>query len=162
MFIVLDYTLRVFELRPYNNLVNQLSYKGFTLVEILSIITIVSVLSIAIIPRFVLFHSSVSESKANLIGALTTARQVAIFASEQSSPIQFILQENTMSIRKKDKDIKYSGIIYPNRLGKNIKHTPETLVLTFNTLGETQQVNITLNSNIMSESIVVYSTGYVQ
>lgn len=141
---------------------SQSHLKGFTLVEILAIITIVGSLSVVITPRLPLFHSSLNESKTTLINSLTIARQIAMFSSEQNDQVRFILQNNTIRIRKGDVDIKHSGVSYSDHLGQGIKHTPETLVLHFNTLGETQKTKITLSANTHSESVEVHSTGYIQ
>lgn len=141
---------------------NRLSIKGFSLVEILAIITIASVLSLMIAPRLTLFHSDVLKSKSTLTSALSLARQLAIFSSQPNDLIQLSLQNNAISIRKNNIDIKSLGIIYPKLLNQGITHKPDNLLLTFNALGETQTTTISLVSSQSNETVVIYKTGYLE
>lgn len=136
--------------------------KGFTLVEILAVITTVSVISVVILPRLSLSNPTVNESKASLITALTTARQLAMFSSDKTNSVQFILDNNTMSIRKGNQDVTSAGINYPNSLHADVEHSPASILVNFNTLGETKGTNITLHIGDKTESVIVHPTGYIQ
>ena len=87
---------------------------------------------------------------------------MAMFSTEPDAEVQFILSENTITIRKNDNNSNDLGIYYTNTISKNIQHKPNNLILRFNSLGETQKTKINLSS-INSEALVnIYSTGYIE
>jgi len=87
---------------------------------------------------------------------------MAMFSTEPDAEVQFILSENTITIRKNNNNSNDLSIYYTNTISKNIQHKPNNLILRFNSLGETQKTKINLSS-INSEALVnIYSTGYIE
>jgi len=119
-------------------------------------------MSIVIIPRLSFSPSSLNETKINLINALTSARQMAMFSAKPNTQLQFVLSDNMMSIRNNNKVIKHLGNLYRGNINQQITHIPENLILNFNSVGETQKTKIILRSKTDEESLVIYSTGFIQ
>jgi len=137
-------------------------HKGFSLIELLAIITIMGVLSVLVIPRLSFTQPDLFQSRVHLVQALNTARHTALFSSTRADRVQLSLSNNTISIRKNMVDINRSGVHYSNILLGNVRHEPQSILLSFNNLGETQAKKISLFLGDQREDIVIHSTGFVQ
>ena len=135
---------------------------GFTLVEAMATITIISGLYFFVVPRIAIFQETLVKPKVTLVNSLTIARQVAMFSAKNDESIEFILKNNAIMITKNGEDIKSLGIHYPDMITAEVSHDPDVIFLAFNSLGEVQPVVITLTSIKKSDSIRIHSTGYIE
>jgi MSHA pilin protein MshC len=132
---------------------------GFTLVELVSIIVILGVMSIALVSRMGSSSTApIQSSRDDLIAALFFAQQQAMMRSN----IKLVLTTNTISVEENNIPIKVTSDYYPLVVAKGVTLTPVTLI--YDKLGRTTPTNITLtgsgNSSGVSARVRVEASGY--
>lgn len=133
--------------------------KGFTLVELITVIVIVSVL--AVTARNMFGHSrsqELSTSRDLIVAAMFTAQQLAM---SQTREVEVVLGGNRVDILLSDTSVAFAGVQYPIDLRPG--QTVSNHTLEFDRLGRTTATDITLNQGAAaSVTIEVSSSGFSQ
>lgn len=133
--------------------------RGFSLIELITVMILLSILSITLFTRMGPVHAAAVQSgRDDVIAALFFAQQQAMMRSK----IKVVITTNTISVNEGDESIKVSNDYYPLEMPKGVTLTPATL--TYDKLGRTTATDITLtgsgNSNGVSAKIRVDVSGY--
>jgi MSHA pilin protein MshC len=135
------------------------SLRGFTLIELISVMILVGVLSVALFSRLGNVHSaSVQSGRDDLIAALFFAQQQAMMRSN----ITLVVDANSISVNENNNPIKVAADHYPLAMPNGVSLSPITLA--YDKLGRTTATNITLtgsgNSSAVSAIVRVEASGY--
>ena len=143
-------------------------HRGFTLVELIAVMTIVSVISATAIVR--LMPSAMFELQAardQTIAALFHAQQKALYTPHA---LRVILAAGVIDIRQDDNDdglfsssesIRVGAVQYPLTLVNGVQVSTHTL--NYNSLGETSSDTlITVSKASKSVAISVSASGFAQ
>jgi prepilin-type N-terminal cleavage/methylation domain-containing protein len=142
--------------------------RGFTLIEILIVIVMISLISLVAIPRFATGNGRRNMESARLrtAAALSTARQAAI---QKGEPVVFTVISDSVIVKLKAAT-DTSNILSPIPLYTLYKVHAETnadpLIIEFNARGFANSGNRTViqlkRTGVANDSIVIRSTGMVQ
>ena len=135
--------------------------QGFSLLELLAVLVIVGSLSVFVLPHFN-FSSHSSMTLATFSQAVKTARSVSLYSINGQEELVLFMQGNKISIRKNDIDISTLGISYPTSTGDATLQAPKSLVLRFNTLGETQTKELVFVAKAEEIRATIHSTGFLE
>lgn len=135
--------------------------KGFTLVELISVIVLVGVLSVTVFYRLASVNSvSVQSGRDDVIAALFFAQQQAMMRSN----ITLVIAANSVSVNESGTPILVSNNYYPLTMPAGVSLSATTTTLIYDKLGRTTAGTITLtgtgNSSGASASIRVEASGY--
>ena len=130
---------------------------GFTLIELISTLVLVGVLSVTLLFRLGNVHSSaIQSSRDDLIAALFFAQQQAMMREN----ISLVITSNSITVNENN-----APIVVPNNplpLPNGVAVTP--VVLNYDKLGRTTATTITLtgsgNSSGVSTRVRVEASGY--
>lgn len=136
-------------------------HRGFTLIELVTVIVLVGVVSIALFSRLGSAGTApVQSGRDDLIAALFFAQQQAMMRSD----ITLVLTANSVSVNENGIPIEVSSDFYPLTMPAGVTLTPATLTLTYDKLGRTAATDITLtgsgNSSGATANIRVEASGY--
>ncbi len=132
---------------------------GFTLIELIAVMILVSILSIALFSRIGSAGSSpIQSGRDDLIAALFFAQQTAMMRPN----ITVVIDASSVSVNENNVPIHLSAEHYPLAMPKGVTLSPITL--TYDKLGRTTATNITLtgsgNSSGVSARVRVEASGY--
>ena len=135
--------------------------RGFTLVEILIVIVMISVLGLVAIPRFANANArrQMESARLRVMAAVATARQAAI---QKGEPVNFMLDNDSVTVK-----VGTQNLMSPVKLMTvyKVKGQPN-VTLTFNARGflspMTRQVIALTRSDVPADSVVISKTGMVQ
>ena len=135
--------------------------QGFTLIELITVMILIGVVSVALISRIGSANTAAIQSgRDDLIAALFFAQQQAMMRSD----ITLELTANSVSVNENGSPIKVGSDFYPLTMPVGVAITPNPLSLTYDKLGRTTQVAITLtgsgNSSGVSATVQVEASGY--
>ena len=135
--------------------------QGFTLIELITVMILIGVVSVALISRIGSANTAAIQSgRDDLIAALFFAQQQAMMRSD----ITLELTANSVSVNENGAPIKVGSDFYPLTMPVGVAITPNPLSLTYDKLGRTTQVAITLtgsgNSSGVSATVQVEASGY--
>ena len=133
--------------------------RGFTLIELMAVMILVGILSVALFSRMDFSRvSAVQSSRDDLIAALFFAQQQAMMRPN----ITVVISANSVSVNDAGTPIVVSSNSYPLAMPTGVTLTPATL--TYDRLGRTAPVNINItgsgNSAGTSARIRVETSGY--
>ncbi|HCS64148.1 MAG TPA: hypothetical protein DIW64_08730 [Cellvibrio sp.] len=133
--------------------------QGFTLVELVTVIILVGILSVVLLTRLSSTGATTVQSgRDDLIAALFFAQQQAMMRSN----ITLVLTANSVSVNENNIPIKVSSDFYPLTMPAGVTLTPATL--TYDKLGRTAATDITLtgsgNSSGVTANVRVEASGY--
>lgn len=141
--------------------------KGFSLIELIAVMVIVSIISVTAIVR--LMPSSLFElqsARDQVLAALFHAQQKALFAP---SSVRIILLGGVVDIRVDENDdglfpgsesVRVGAVQYPLTLVSGAQVSTHTL--NYDSLGETAATAITVSKSSKSVSIAVSASGFAQ
>lgn len=134
----------------------QKSERGFTLIELITVMILISILSVSLFSRLGSVNSAnIQAGRDDLIAALFFAQQAAMARSN----IQLILSTNSVSVTENGTPIKVHAQGYPLALPSGVTATPVTL--SYDKLGRTTATTIVLNATGgLSASITLEASGY--
>ena len=146
----------------------RLARRGFTLPEILIVIVLISLLSLAAIPRFAVANGrrQMQSAKMRVAAAAATARAAAIQKGQQ---VRFMIKSNRVTVIAAAKDT--ITLVSPVPLDTLYKVTAtgftDSLVVNFSSrgfaLGFDNSTTITLKRpGVPTDSVVLTKTGMVQ
>ena len=130
--------------------------RGFTLIELITVIILVSIISVSVFSRLGSVSSAnLQASRDDIIAALFFAQQTAMARSN----IQLIVTANSVSVTENGTPIVVHSKGYPLTLASGVTATAASL--TYDKLGRTSATTIGLSSTSgASASIVVEASGY--
>ena len=117
---------------------------GFTLLELVVVITLLGILSISAFSRFADEDTfAVRVEQESLIAALNQAQQLAIIGQT----VQFVISSSSVyRVRSGGADFALGGISYPYNVHRDVSLSPASLTLSYDNLGRTLVTSIVLNS----------------
>jgi MSHA pilin protein MshC len=132
---------------------------GFTLIELITVMILVGILSVTLFSRLgPLGTAPIESGRDDLIAALFFAQQQAMMRSN----ITFVATASSISVNENNVPLKVSSDHYPLQMPAEVSLSPITLA--YDKLGRTTPTNITLtgsgNSSGVSASIRVEASGY--
>ena len=130
--------------------------RGFTLIELIAVIILISIMSVTLFSRLGSVNSAnIQAGRDDLIAALFFAQQTAMARSN----IQLVLTTNSVSVTENGTPIKVHAQGYPLALPSGVTVTPMTL--TYDKLGRTTTATIALSATGgLSASITLEASGY--
>ena len=130
--------------------------RGFTLIELISVVILISVISVTLFSRLGSISSTnIQASRDDLIAALFFAQQTAM----ARSGIQAVVTTNSVSVTESGIPLIVHSKGYPLSFPSGITSTPATFV--YDKLGRTTSATITLTgSGGASALVVVEASGY--
>lgn len=141
--------------------------RGFTLIELIAVMVLVGILSIALFSRMGSTGTAAIQSgRDDLIAALFFAQQQAMMRSNTAPgnnvAISLVLTTNTISVNENNTPIRVTSQYYPLTLPAGVTLVPATL--NYDKLGRTTATTITLtgsgNSSGASAAVRVEASGY--
>lgn len=130
--------------------------RGFTLIELMTVVILVSIISVSVFSRLGSVESAnLQASRDDIIAALFFAQQTAMARNN----IQLVVTSNSVSVTENGTPIVVHSKGYPLALASGVSATVATL--TYDKLGRTSATTIGLSSTSgVSASIVVEASGY--
>lgn len=130
--------------------------RGFTLIELITVIILVSIISVSMFSRLGgVSSANLHASRDDIIAALFFAQQTAMARSN----IQLVVTSNSVSVTENGTPIVVHSKGYPLSLATGVTATAATL--SYDKLGRTAATTIGLSSTTgASASIVVEASGY--
>lgn len=137
------------------------SERGFTLVELVTVVILVSIISVTLFSRLGSVSSTnLHASRDDLIAALFFAQQTAMARSNNN--IQLVVTANSVSVNEANVPIVVHSKGYPLTFSSGVTATPITL--TYDKLGRintSAAATITLTATGgMSTVVTIETTGY--
>ena len=130
--------------------------RGFTLIELISVVILISVISVTLFSRLgSISGTNIQASRDDLIAALFFAQQTAM----ARPGIQAIVTSNSVSVTENGTPLVVHTKGYPLSFPSGINSTPATFV--YDKLGRTTAATITLTgSGGAITSVIVEASGY--
>ena len=133
----------------------QRSERGFTLIELITVMILVSVVSVTLFSRIGSISSTnVQAGRDDLIAALFFAQQTAM----ARSGIQLIVTSGAVSVTENGTPIVIHSKAYPLNFSNGVTASPITF--TYDKLGRTTAGTITLTGGGASAVVTVEASGY--
>lgn len=130
--------------------------RGFTLIELITVMILISIISVALFSRLGSVNSAnIQAGRDDLIAALFFAQQTAMARNN----IQLVLTTNSVSITENGTPIKVHAQGYPLAFPSGVTTTP--VILSYDKLGRTTATTISLSATGgLSASIRLEASGY--
>ena len=133
------------------------SEEGFSLIELITIIVVMSVLGVGVTSRFYNEDvASVQTSRDDIIAALFFAQQTAMARDN----IQLSINANTVNVTENGNPIRIHSDAYPFALPSGVSVTAIPSTFSYNKLGKTTPGSITVSRDGVSATITVEASGY--
>jgi len=133
--------------------------RGFTLIELIAVIVILSIMSISVASRFSGQGVSVQASRDDVIAALFYAQQIAMARDSATNPIRLVTTATSVNVTENGTPLLHAGVQYPLVLGSGVSLSPAS-TLNFDKLGQTTASVFTLSRSGVSATITVSDSGY--
>lgn len=139
------------------------AHRGFTLVELISVLVLVGILSVTLFSRLGNVHSAnVQSGRDDLIAALFFAQQQAMMRPD----ITLVITANSISVNENGTPIKVTGDYYPLKMPTGVTLAPSATFF-YDKLGRSGRknpVDITLtgsgNSSGVTAKVRLEASGY--
>jgi MSHA pilin protein MshC len=133
------------------------SEEGFSLIELVTIIVIMSVLGVVVISRF--YNEDIAPiqtSRDDIIAALFFAQQTAMARDN----IQLSITATTINVTENGNPIRVHSDAYPLTLPSGVSVTAVPSTFSYDKLGKTTPGSITVSRDGVSATITVEASGY--
>ena len=132
--------------------------QGFTLIELITVIVILGVLSFFMLPRLNISDSSLLSSRDSLVAAANHAQQIAMARDSAANPITLVVNTNSVDVRENGISVNLPGVEYPIAFENGVSATSGSGVLSFDKLGRTTSTTISLNGG--AATVTIEASGY--
>lgn len=139
------------------------SAQGFTLVELVSIIVVLSIISVTVLnSRGNSDAQRVQASRDQVLLALRSARHLAMAKSSSGRSIQFIAlaSNDSIDVRDAGASVSLGAASYPYVLGAGIEITDASF--SFDKMGRTSPGSISISAKDASATVSVSANGASQ
>ena len=133
------------------------SSKGFSLLELITIIVVLGALAFFALPRLRPSDTSLLTSRDTLVAALTHAQQIAMARDSASNPITAVITTSSIDVQENGSSVDLPNIDYPISLPNGVSVTGGVGILNYDKLGRTSPTTIVLNGSTL---INVEASGY--
>ena len=133
---------------------------GFTLVELISVIVIVSIFFIIIALRFPNSNTQMMLVKGQILSSLRHARQIALSRARTDSSVSLVLSSDVIDLREGSNSVIFPDDAYPIALPAGITLEQGEGTYTFDRLGNTSANTIRLSDGENFVDIVLSKGGY--
>ncbi|GLS26718.1 Tfp pilus assembly protein FimT/FimU [Marinibactrum halimedae] len=133
---------------------------GFTLIELITVLLIVAIISVYVGNRFSSIDSNLSSGRDDLIAALFFAQQIAMSRDSAANPITFVTSGAAIDVQASGASLSSAGVQYPVVLSNGVTVSP-AVTLAYNKMGETTATVFTLSHDGASTQVTVEASGYV-
>ncbi len=135
---------------------------GFTLIELIVIIILVSILSVSVASRFPSGEASlVQTSRDDVIAALFFAQQVGMSRSGPGNTIRFVFSSNQISVEENGSPLRNGSVTYPLTLNNGVSLTGSVPgPYLYDKLGRTRTATLTVSSGGISAQVQLSGAGY--
>lgn len=135
--------------------------RGFSLVELLAVIIILSVLTFVAAPRFLNLNTDLQTSRDDLVAALFYAQQIAMARDRATNPVQLVTTSTTLSVTENAVALLNGGTQYPLLLPSGVTVTARTL--NYDKLGRIPAAtSFTLTRGSDTLTVQVSGSGYAR
>lgn len=132
--------------------------RGFTLVELISVLIIVAVLGVIATSRFISNSSfELQEARDQVVLAFRSAQQLAM---TQTGSVSFQSAASSIDIRQDGSSVTVNGVQYPLSFSGN--QSISTSVFSFDRLGRTDSGTMTLSNSGSSVTLSISSAGHIE
>jgi type II secretory pathway pseudopilin PulG len=132
--------------------------RGFTLLELTSILLLMSVLAALAISKAVNAPAALLTGRDGIVAALSHAQQIAMARDSAANPITFQINADSVAVQESGADAVSPGAEYPFSLPNGVSVTGGLGTLHYDKLGRTTPTVISLNSG--QATITVEASGY--
>lgn len=132
--------------------------QGFTLLELITIIVVLGVLTFFTLPRLNISDSALLSGRDALVAAANHAQQVAMARDSAANPITLVVNTNSVDVQENGSSIDIPGIDYPITFDSGVSVTAGTGILSFDKLGRTTSALIVLNGG--GATVTIEASGY--
>ena len=132
--------------------------RGFSLIELVTIIVVLGALAFFALPRLRTSDASLLTSRDAIVAALAHAQQAAMARDSASNPITVVVSANSVDVQENGASIDLPNVNYPINFPNGINITAGIGTLTYDKLGRTGATVIALNNG--GATITVEASGY--
>ena len=134
---------------------------GFTIVELIAVMVIISVIAVSFSSLLRDGSSNVLAGRDDLVAALFYAQQVAMARDSNTNPITFrIINNNTITVEENGSPLTDGGVTYPLNMPAGITLAPTNLMRDYDKLGRTTATVITVSGGGGSAQVTLSASGY--
>ncbi len=134
--------------------------KGFTIIELVTVILLIGILSAVVVSRFSNpAPFAVQQSRDDFVAALLYGQQIAMARDSATNPIRVVASANSVSITENGVPILHGAVQYPLAFANGVSLTP-LVTLDFDKLGRTSATVFTLSASGSSATVTLDSSGY--
>lgn len=132
---------------------------GFTLVELIAVLTLVGVLSVVLMSRMSGFSAShVQAGRDDVIAALFFAQQLAM--SENN--VRVLVTANSIDVQRNNVSVALGPDFYPLAMPSDLTLTPSSAQFVYDKLGRTSagSIQVQTKDGRYSSQVQLEATGY--
>lgn len=134
--------------------------QGFTLIELIAVIILISILSVSVAPKFLGDDmAQLQAGRDDLVAALFYAQQIAMARDSAANPIQLATTANSVSVTENSTALLHAVTQYPLSLPSGVFLSPIT-TLNYDKLGQTTATIFTLTKGSSTATVTVSASGY--
>jgi len=135
---------------------------GFSLIELIAVITLLGIISVVALPRFYNTDAAAIQSaRDQVLSAFFTAQQIAMARASSSNAVQVNVVESGLNVTENGSPAVANGGTYPLTLPEGVAITDGTGTYSFDKLGRTDPGQIVLTRGSTSATVRVEASGYV-
>lgn len=135
--------------------------QGFTLIELIAVILVVSVLAIGISYRFDAGTSArVQTGRDDIIAALFFAQQTAMARSSSTNTVAVAITGSTITVTENGIPLRIHSAAYPLSMPAGVSISAAPTTFSYDKLGKTTQGTIIVSHGGVSTTITVEASGY--
>jgi MSHA pilin protein MshC len=134
----------------------QQKQQGFTLIELITVVILLGIISFTAVSRFdVLDSTKVQSGRDDLIAACFFAQQTAMARAN----IRLVVTANSVSVTENNVPVSFGAQTYPRNFPSGVTASPAATFL-YDKLGRTTGGTITLSRAGVSTTVTVEASGY--
>jgi MSHA pilin protein MshC len=135
---------------------------GFTLIELIVVIILVSILSVSVTSRFPSGEASlVQTSRDDVIAALFFAQQAGMARSSSTNTIRFVFSSTQISVEENGTPLSNGSVTYPLTLNNGVSLAGSvSSPYSYDKLGRTNAATLTISRGSISAQVQLSGAGY--